>query len=108
MSKNGNMRHHRKLVVSSQDDIALCVETEDRFLNICGTWLRVKKEEIDIPQDVHADMYQWRVMRARHKKGDFRHTGAEMKALRNVAQWTLDMKKDVCNQPREQIKWRDD
>ena len=108
MSKNGNMRHHRKLLKSSPDDITLCQAVQEKFLDLCGSWLRVKQQEIDIPQDTHSDMYKWRQMAARYQIGDFRHTGAEMQALKSVAQWTVDMNCDLRNQPRKTVEWRNE
>lgn len=39
--------------------------------------------------------------------GDYRHRAAEMKALRTIAQWTVDVKNDLTGQPREVLQWDD-
>jgi len=107
MNKNGNARHFRKLLKSQPDDITLCQAVQEKFLELCGSWVRVKQQGIDIPQDVHADMFQWRRIITRHQKGDFRNTGAELQSLKSVAQWTVDMNCALRNQPSKTIEWKD-
>jgi len=105
MGKNGNVRHHRMLHKSSPNDIALIPAVHDRYIELCGLYYRVNEEKLVPPPDLDADMLQWRQLVARYKLGDYRHTDAELKSLRTIAQWTLDLKCDLCGQPRKKLQW---
>jgi hypothetical protein len=99
-------RHTNVLQDSRPDDIALCSSVEAGFLEVCGLQKRLLGVELVVPESMKPDMLRWRTMRKRHKQGDFRNTEAELKSLQAVAQWTLDMKMDLRNQPREVLQWR--
>lgn len=107
MSRRKNRIHSDALGPSAQDDIALSDAVEERFLTLSGTYLRVKHEELPIPADMNYDMLRWRKMRVRHKRGDFRHSAAELKSVQVIAQWTLDVNRELRNQPAEPPhQWR--
>lgn len=78
---------------------------EPRFLEVCGAYARKHGEELEIPADLDADMLRWRELNARHRRGDYRNTADEAASLARIAQWTLDTKMDLCDQPRQQIDW---
>jgi hypothetical protein len=109
MKRNGRgeLRHKDMLHPSSQDDVALADAVEQRFLDVCGSWLRVKGVELVPPESLNSDMLLWRRMRVRHNQGDFRNSDSELKATQVVAQWTLDCQCELRNQPKQTIKWRD-
>lgn len=92
---------------SSPDAIALGEAVEERFLNTCGTYLRVNGVRLMIPPSLNADALRWRAMRVRHRRGDFRNSVAELKATRAVAQWTLDVNADLRHQPHTLMQWKD-
>jgi len=95
------LQHGSMLKPSEPDTVALADAVESRFLDLSGSWLRVKGVEIPIPQSLAADLLRWRVLRVRHKAGDFRNTDAELKSTKAVAQWTLDCQCELRNQPRK-------
>jgi len=105
--RNGEARYHNRLLKSDPDDIDLAESVHDRFLNLCGTWERVKKEQLVPPPEMDGDMINWRRMIGQHRTGDFRHTEAEMQSLKAIAQWTVDMNCDLRNQPKKKINWKD-
>ena len=43
----------------------------------------------------------------RYEKKDFRHTESEKKAVRMLAQWTIDEKAKLCGQPTKKLEWKD-
>ena len=98
--RNMNVLHS-----SSVDEIQLAEAVETRFLNLTGTWFRVKKEELPIPPELNGAMLAWRTMRVRHKKGDFRNSAEEYRLVKLVAQWTVDMNCKLRNQPAKKIPW---
>ena len=95
------LQHGNMLIPSTMDAIALAQAVEDRFLDLCGSWLRIKGVELPIPVSLNPDMLRWREMRIRHMKGDFRNTEAELKSTKVIAQFTLDCNCSLRNQPRK-------
>jgi hypothetical protein len=90
---------------STPDTIALGMAVEERFIRLCNDYLRVKKERLVPPKFLDSAMLLWRTMRVRHMSGDPRNTLSELKAVQAIAQWTLDCKCQLCNQPREVLEW---
>lgn len=88
---------------SEADTIALGQAVEERFLDLCHSWLRIRGVEMPIPQSLDTDMLWWREMKIRHKKGDFRNSDAELKSTKTIAQWTLDMNSVLRNQPVKKL-----
>ena len=76
-----------------------CVEVRERFLVLCRLWRHNMGEDLLIPQDLDRDVLLWRTMAVRHKRGDFRNTASELKALKAVAAWTLEVKARMCGKP---------
>lgn len=103
---NGSVHFHQ-LKPSTQDNIALAQAVEERFLNLCGSWERIRGERLPIPDGLQNEMIAWRRMRIRHKQGDFRNSDYEVKCLRVFAQWTVDMNCCLRNQPLVKIDWGD-
>jgi len=93
------------LLPSQKDTVHLCAAAEDRFLDLCGTYERVKGEQLPIPQSIQSAMVHWRKMIARYKQSDFRNTVSELKALKEFCQWTLDVNNEIRNQPKQTLNW---
>jgi len=98
-------RHANMLQPSVLDTVALAQAVEERFLRLCGDYLRLRGVEMPIPKSLDGDMLLWRRMRVRHKRGDYRNTEAEVTATRSIAQWTLDVNCELRNQPKQQLDW---
>ncbi len=105
--KQSNTRHFRVLVKSTADEINLSREVQARFVELCGTWLRVNGEQLAVPKDLDGDLLQWRRMSVRYGRGDYHHTAAELQSLQNFAQWTVDANCDLRKQPRKKVEWRE-
>lgn len=97
--------HNDRLIPSPQDMVELGAAVEVRFVELLATWLRDRKEKLIPPDELSVAMVHWRTMRMRHKKGDYRHTGSEEKATREVAQWTVDASCILKNQESKDIEW---
>lgn len=106
MSKNKKI-HLNKLVDITEDNYSLCAAVETRFLDLCGAYLRIRGEELKIPPSLQGDMVLWRTLAVRLKSGDLRNTEGEIQALRNVAQWTLDVNCEIRNQASVTIDWEE-
>ncbi len=100
-------RNMNALHSSSVDEIQLADAVEARFLNLTGTWLRVKKEELAIPQELDSAMLAWRTMLMRHRKGDFRNSAEEDRLVKLIAEWTVYMNCILRNQPAKNVPWVD-
>ncbi len=107
--RNGrrNVIHTNRLLPSDKDTIALGASVEGGFLDLCGSWKRIRFEEIPIPQSLDRDLYLWRQMRVRHQKHDFRNSEAELKATKTIAEWSVARNCELRNQPPHIIQWRD-
>lgn len=104
---SGDSIHGNRLVLSSPDDLALAKAVEEKFVFLCTVRRNMRGMDIVVPESLRNDMFLWRQMLARHKRGDFRHTGAEMMSLRTVAEWTLAEHAKLRNQPIPKMVWRD-
>lgn len=93
------------LIPATQDEVHLAAAMEPRFLDLCGTFKRVRGIELPIPKAMQAAIVLWRTAVVRFKAGDFRVSDSERKALKEVAQWTLDENCDLRNQPRKKLPW---
>ena len=102
-----NKKQDSRLMPSNQDLIALSMALEERFLNLCNLYQKSKGMVLNIPKGLDKDMFLWRTMAVRHKKGDFRNTDSEKQSIRVLAQWTVDVKATLCNQPTKQLQWND-
>lgn len=98
-----SLQHGSMLKPSEQDTIALAMAVEDRFLDICAAWRRVRGVDIPFPESLNVDWLRWREMRVRHKRGDFRNSDAELKSTKSIAQWTLDMNASLRNQKPQKL-----
>lgn len=92
---------------SSPDNIQLAIAVEQKFLDLCGAYQKIKGVNLTYPPDMRHDFVRWRTMCARHRAGDYRHTDAELKSTREVAQWTVDVNCRLRNQPTKQLTWKD-
>ena len=100
-------RHTNVLQKSTLDNVQLGLAVEERFLEVCKLYLKERGVELITPYDLDSDMLLWRTMRVRHKKGDFRNTKDEERSVRKIAQWTLDVKLRLCDQPAKVLEWPD-
>jgi len=105
--KKNDIRHSNMLRPSSQDLIVLILSIETRFLDLTHAYLRITGVQLPIPESLNADLLLWRTLRVRHKKGDHRNTEDEVKAIKNIAQWSLDENNKLRNQPPIKLEWGD-
>lgn len=89
-----------RLVPSTLDAIQFCIAIEQKFLELCKLHRQHYGTDLLPPPYIDKDMLRWRTMRLRHRQSDWRNTDAEFKSLKTIAQWLLDVKCDICNQPR--------
>ena len=107
MSGSNGRIHFNTLRPSDPDAVALAQVLEERFVELCGTYLRLRGERLVPPPSLDNDMMRWRQMRVRHRKGDFRNSEAELHSVKCVCQWTLDVNTSIRNQPTQKIAWKE-
>lgn len=105
MSRKNGRAHTNVLVPSPPDVIAMNQAVEQRFVEVLDLHLRVTGEEIVPPAHYDADMRRWREMAVRHRKGDFRNTTDEKKALKAIAIWAAELNAKLRNQEPPVIDW---
>lgn len=107
-NRNGKpARHINVLHKSKQDDVALALALEDRFLRLCGDYRRIRGIELVPPQSLDNEIMRWRTMMVRFKKNDMRNTEAEIKSVQVLCQWTVDIRMELTNQPAKMVEWRE-
>lgn len=103
-----NIAQHSNMLKPSHTDLVQLSEAVDsRFVDLLGTYYRVKHEKLMPPKYLDVDMVLWRVMFARYKKRDFRNTDDEERAVRRIAEWTLEENCKLKGQPYVPIDWGD-
>jgi hypothetical protein len=102
---NGKLKHGGTMRPCTADEIALAQALEERFLNLCGSHLRIRGCELPIPPSLDKDFFRWRELRVRHRRGDFRCCDDEVLAVRTICQWTVDVNCVLRNQPTKKIDW---
>ena len=95
------------LTTSIPDTIALGQAVEERFISLLDDYLRIRGVHLLPPTCIEKDLSLWRSMRIRHRRGDFRNTEEEEKAVKVVASWTLDINCELRNQPRKKLDWEE-
>ena len=79
---------------------------EERFLTVCKRYLKKWGVELQIPNHLKQDFIHWRELVVRYNQGDFRHTDAELRSLKEIAQWTVDINCELCGAQYTNIAWR--
>lgn len=105
MSRRNGRAHLNKLEPSPHDVVAMCQAVETRFVEVLELHLRVNGEKLYPPAHLDRAMHLWRTMAVRFKKGDFRNTADEKKALREIAEWTLRVNAKLRNQKMPVVDW---
>lgn len=101
------LQHGNKLNRSTPDDMALALAVEERFLDLCGAYLRIRGVELVPPVEIDGAVLRWRQMRVRHRQGDFRNTEDEARAVKEVATWLLQTNAALRNQKPVEVIWKD-
>ena len=92
----------------SADDLSLIHELSKRLLDLHDLYQRVHGVECMIPKDMENDFKRFNALKHRcYVLNDCRISESETKAVRTIAQWSLDVKKSICGQPRQVLQWRD-
>jgi len=108
MSKrNGQQIHRNVLIKSKPDDVALTWAVQEKFLHLCSLYLKMKGIQLPIPTHLDADFLRWRQCFYRYKQGDLRHTDAEKRSVRTIAEWTLQIKAELMGEAVPMMDWND-
>jgi hypothetical protein len=103
-----NLQHGNKLEKSIPDTITLAAKVEENFLTLCELHRRVRGVDLIPPRELDGDMLNWRAMRVRHKKGDFRNTESELRSTKTIAEWTVQVNCVLRNQPPKHVTWKEE
>lgn len=95
------------LIPSKPDDIALPHAVKEKIKELRDIVIRTAGVDLKIPGDLELDAKRMNLLLDRYAKADFRHTEAEKRSVRAIAQWSLNLKQIVCRQPVTQIEWGD-
>ncbi len=98
--------HTNVLVKSDMSCLEGCQALEERFLTVCNRYAKKWGVDLPVPTYMQKDFIRWRTLVRRYNVNDFRHTEAELRSLKEIAQWTVDENAKLCGQPDTKIKWR--
>jgi hypothetical protein len=107
MSNVNHRQFTEVLLPSNPDEICLAEKVEENYLELSAAYQRIRGEILVFPRYIDRDVMRWRQMRVRHKSGDYRHTESELKAVKAVAQWTVDVNMVIRNQKQVVVTWKD-
>lgn len=93
------------MLKSTTDDVCLGQAIEDRMGDLANSYLRIRGVDLRVPEILRNDFVRYTAYRERHKKGDHRHTESELKSVREIAQWTVQVNCALRNQPPKHVDW---
>lgn len=97
--------HSDRLEPSDKDMQFLVGSVIERIRSVSEHYLR--QWRIPINTDlINGDLVRLNTLFERYEKNDFRHTESEKKAVRTLAQWTIDQKSTLTGQPTKKMVWR--
>ena len=89
-------------------DLLMLQELSVRLLELHDLHKRVHGVECLIPKDLENDFKRFNALKHRcYVLNDCRISESETKAVRTIAQWSLDVKTSLCGQPKQVLQWRD-
>ena len=106
MSKKNGRIHFNILTLSTIDTVELCRAVQQRFLDLCEAFLRIRGVRLVPPTELDQSLLYWRQMVVRHKGGDYSNTDDELRATKIVAQWTVDVNRAMRNQKPLEVAWK--
>lgn len=83
---------------ASPDEQYLCASIQESFLDLCGAYLRLRGVQLTIPTDLQLDVRRWREFAGRLMTNNPRIKESEWQAMKAVAQWTVDVNKELRGQ----------
>lgn len=113
MLKRNNRTHqpgrpiHTNVLMMDQGCLRMSEELHERFITVLGRWKLVYGEELITPVSLNTDLFLWRTMVERHRRGDFRNTDDEYRAMKRIAEWVQEKNCCVTGQPHIPIPWGD-
>jgi len=94
-------------IKSTEDELGLVGAIHDRFLDLCDLYQRVNKVKLVPSPEVMEWLKTWRQVFKRYELGDYRHTISEMNRVKLLAQWTVDVKREICKKEKLVIAWKE-
>ena len=95
-----------RLEPSDMDMQALVMSVAARIRTISEMYQRQWNIPINTSL-ITRDLERFDVIMERYHTSDFRHTESEKKAVRILAQWTVDQKCALVGQPTKKLEWKD-
>jgi len=93
------------MIMSTKDDVCLGMAIEERLHDLAGAYQRIRGMSLQIPEILKNDYVRFVSYCERHRKGDFRHTESELKSVREIAQWSVQVNCAIRNQSPKHIDW---
>ena len=97
-----------KLLQSTGDDVSLVYELSKRLVGLEESWIHYKGTPLPVTEDMKKNLELYNELKLRHMRNDYRHTVDEMKATKEVAQWSVDVNCTLRGQPPITLTWKED
>lgn len=88
---------------SNLDDRMFPAKVGEKFAQLRQEYRTKYGNDLIPPQPMRQDIVRWMQMLGRHENGDFRHTEAEFKSTKTIAQWLINVHREICNQPEVRL-----
>ena len=96
-----------RLVPAKLDDVVLAGEVLARYQEVEGRHQRLRGTPLLVPGHLATAFMLFRRVVSRFSRRDHRHTSSERQAVREVAQWIVDVNAELCGVPPRKIEWAD-
>lgn len=107
MSKKNN-QHPNKRLPSDRDIVTLCAAVVHDYNSLLRIHRRVRDTDIYVSDELQKTIKMVWKLHARYERGDFRHTLSEKSALRELAQWNVNMNSELRRQEQTPVvTWKD-
>ena len=95
-----------RLMPSDKDMISLTAAVMEGIRTVSDMYKRQWRIEISTIR-ITRDLERMNTLVERYQKKDYRHTDSEKKAVRTLAQWSMDQKSALVGQPTKKLEWKD-
>ena len=100
-------RHLKKLWPSSEGHREFVDAILDRYEELRTQHLRLRGSLLEPPPDLRSEWRRFHTLMARWAQDDWRHSASEIQACQAIAQWTLDVHREINNLPIKKIAWQE-
>lgn len=96
-----------RLLKSDKECVGLTYEVGHKLRELEDAHIKIKGISLVIPGYLQNDYLRFITVKERHRIGDFRHSEAELRSVKEIAVWTVHVNRALRNQPPKLVRWMD-